>query len=523
MHLDECLQLAFARPAAPAEATTDGSGTSANADSASSVDDRPENDFPARPGRGGSVLAALHCIASEWGTKSQTNFYIPPENYAGYSYLFDEKEDDDDGTSWQHSFGDHYVRHNAHAHSHAAHHHPTFVVYAEEPNNLHPHHYDVYASGGATTNTTNSAAKMTLHTTTNNSTFPASSFMLGAPILASSRGMAAHANPRAATMITVPYVHPHLDVPVPPLSLPWYFGALCFSFALAGTAMLLFPSRWALRGGGRLPGKGDEKGGGAHHRRHWFPFRSFACALILLQSPCSFLADYVNMTNVSPWHTIDRFLACFMMSLEVVKIIAMRPYTRPVVYLLYLTCCAGAVYCFLKSQEAQKTLSAEGFVFWHNGWHCYPLAATAVFFLEMHLNRRWGEHYSFDEEESDDGDKEEGESSNEEGEDSNDECKEGRRRGGSGILLSTRIMDYWNDVEGTKRPDATQCEASHGVKMGAAARERTWKSVETAKTAGSDGVPVPVPSFGDATGMASPVRRSRRIAGQTPEIIESST
>lgn len=497
MHLDECLQLAFARPAAlDAEATTDGSGSgiSVNTDPASSVnDDRPENDFPARQeGQGGSVLAALHCIASEWGTKSQTNFYIPPENYGGYSYLFDEEDDDDDdGTSWQHSFGDHSVRHNAHAHSHA-HHHPTFVVYAEEPNNLHPHHYDVYA--------TNLAAKMTINTTINNSTFPASSFLHGAPILASSWGTSGHVIPRAAMRTTVPYLHPHLDVPVPPLSLPWYFGALCFSFALAGTVMLLFPSRWALRGGGRLPpGKGDEKGGeGAHHRRHWFPFRSFACALIVLQSPCSFLADYVHMTNVSPWHTIDRFLACFMMSLEVVKIIAMRPYTRPVVYLLYLTCCAGAVYCFLKSQEAQKMLSVEGFVFWHNGWHCYPIAATAVFFLEMHLNRRWGDHYSFDEEEEDGGD------SNGEGD--KEECKEGRRRGG----------------------DADKCVAFRGVvTCPAAGCEQTPQSVETTKMMASGDevhvpVPAPVPLFVNSTGMASPVRRSRRIAGRRPEIIGSS-
>ena len=66
------------------------------------------------------------------------------------------------------------------------------------------------------------------------------------------------------------------------------------------------------------------------------------------------------------------------MSMELVKIVVMRPYTRPLLYILYLMCCGVAIFCFFKSQEVQKSLDADGFVFWHNGWHCYPITASIV-------------------------------------------------------------------------------------------------------------------------------------------------
>ena len=111
------------------------------------------------------------------------------------------------------------------------------------------------------------------------------------------------------------------------------------------------------------------------------------------------------------------------MASELVKLIALRPYTRPLIYTLYLTCCAAAVFCFTKSQEAQETLNAEGFVFWHNGWHFYPIAEAMVYFIEILLNRRWGDYYSFECEVGD----------------AKEECtyKRGER---GGILLSTIAM-----------------------------------------------------------------------------------
>ena len=51
-----------------------------------------------------------------------------------------------------------------------------------------------------------------------------------------------------------------------------------------------------------------------------------------------------------------------------VRILVMRAYTRPLIYILYLTCCGVAIFCFLRAKR-QKSLNADGFVFWHNGWH----------------------------------------------------------------------------------------------------------------------------------------------------------
>lgn len=224
--------------------------------------------------------------------------------------------------------------------------------------------------------------------------------------------------------MTVPYVHPRLNAPVPPLHLPKYFGALCLSFSLGGAVMLWWPPKWVLCGGGRARGRR------AGYHRHPFPYRSFAFILMLVQGPCSFLADYIHMTNISIWHAIDRFLACILMVFELAKLIVMRPYTRPLVYLAYLGCCGGAVFCFRESQASQETLDAQGFVFWHSGWHCYAVFATLVRTVEIYLNKNWGEYYNFDhavERET-------------------EKC--GSKRGGrSVILLSTIAMNYRDDAE----------------------------------------------------------------------------
>ena len=188
------------------------------------------------------------------------------------------------------------------------------------------------------------------------------------------------------------------------------------SFTFGGLVMLCLPPKWALRG------RGPSSSEAGQHQRHWFPYFAFAWALTIVQGPCSFLADYVNMTNVSLWHTVDRFVACVMMSLEIAKMIALRPYTRPLMYLVYLCCVGGAAFCFLKSQGAQQTLDADGFVFWHNGWHLYPIVQTVVYMIEIGVNQRWGEYHSFEDEDEGNG-------------------SERYRRGqNGGTLLRTRIM-----------------------------------------------------------------------------------
>mmetsp|Transcript_3520 Transcript_3520/g.8973 ORF Transcript_3520/g.8973 Transcript_3520/m.8973 type:complete len:467 (-) Transcript_3520:228-1628(-) len=415
--------------------------------------------------RKGSILSVLQCIVSEWGTKAQTNFYIPPEHYAGYSYLFEDGEQ----PGW-HSFENEYPQYLIHTHAHLKeHHHRPSFVYAEEPNNLHPHHYDVYIHG-----TGHPSVYFTRDPSNNDSAYKLSHHSHHStliPLLPIANINVSH------IPMTVPYIHPNLDLPVPPLHLPWYFGALCWSFALAGIAMLYLPQKWALYGGRRLSGEKEA------HRRHWFPYRAFAWTLILFQSPCSFLADYIHMTNISSWHTIDRFLACNMMSLELVKLISMRTYTRPLIYMLNLICCGVALFCFLKSQKSQQTLDGDGFVFWHCGWHCYPISASVVHMVEHFLNARWGEFNSFEPET----------------ESKREECaKRGER---VGILLSKIAMNRLKIFEET-HPES-QPEASD--------HDTTIQKQFTPKSKTSSHVT-------NTSGMASPLRRSRRIAGQKPEM-----
>jgi hypothetical protein len=173
-----------------------------------------------------TLLSGIQCIASDFMLKSKTNFYIPPHAIGGYSYL------------------DHV----------AEHHHSHLFVQAEPSSlHLHPHHpvqwpgsRDIVSLGGIRNNSMHESLA-----------FP--------PILAM------HQIPlNQMSNMTIPYIHPELKMPVPPLQLPWYFGALCFSFSLGGIFMLLWTPKWIMNGGGG-------------NRRHWFPLRSFGWALILLQ------------------------------------------------------------------------------------------------------------------------------------------------------------------------------------------------------------------------------------------------
>ncbi|KAL7477970.1 hypothetical protein ACHAW6_003755 [Cyclotella cf. meneghiniana] len=329
-----------------------------------------------------SLLTGIQCIASEWALKSRTNFYIPPEAYAGYSYLNQVEIPPN-----QHVF-----------------HGPLFVQ-AHEPSSLHPHHplqWPVYGDRGYNDRM---SFDEPLHT---NSSIQIDETLAFLP---NTRHQTHIIHP--SSHITVPYIHPDLNMPVPPLELPWYFGALCFSFSLGGIMALHWTPKWAKR------------------PRHWFPYNAFCWTLILLQGPCSFLADYVYMTHHSLWHMIDRFLACMLMLLEMLKFFVMRPYTRPVVYTLYLISVTMAMYCFMKSQESQRELNEDGFVFWHCGWHCYPLVSILVCWLENCLIRHYGDYHPFD-------DRALGEESG----------VRYMRGDAGGLLLSTIVMDY---IYGTER------------------------------------------------------------------------
>lgn len=72
-------------------------------------------------------------------------------------------------------------------------------------------------------------------------------------------------------MTCSPYIHPQLNLPVPQIQLPLYYGALCWSFTLAGVVMLSLPPNWTI----------NQQDG--TKTRHWFPYRVFAWILILWQ------------------------------------------------------------------------------------------------------------------------------------------------------------------------------------------------------------------------------------------------
>eukprot|EP00581_Thalassiosira_minuscula_P008702 CAMPEP_0183707620 /NCGR_PEP_ID=MMETSP0737-20130205/4152_1 /TAXON_ID=385413 /ORGANISM="Thalassiosira miniscula, Strain CCMP1093" /LENGTH=548 /DNA_ID=CAMNT_0025935339 /DNA_START=144 /DNA_END=1790 /DNA_ORIENTATION=- len=411
MNLNECFQLAFPRPS-EAELPDDSSNDNAPALQSSSW----RQTTTAEQHQGGSIVAMIGCLASDWLSKSQTNFYIPPEYYAGYSYLYDHGNNYYPTTpttmmntkKMEHASSAHHS-HSHHHHEHQQHHHhgrAAFVYAESNPNNLHPHHYATFttpqqhhaaATVHNTTGSTNPSthhedAIMIMHSSPMPTTQTVHHFL--SPAISSSSIATTTGTP---SMTTIPYMHPDLHVAVPPLLLPWHFGLLCWSFGLAGILMLALPPRWAVCGGGKVLNTYNETNGNkGGYKRHWFPLRLFALSLLICQSPCSFLADYVHMTNISPWHAIDRVIAVFMMSCELLKLLILSTYTRPILYAAYLTSCAVAIYCFLQSQNAQETLDTEGFVFWHNCWHCYPLWSAVIYLVEWDWDRRWGDYYDFD-------------------------------------------------------------------------------------------------------------------------------
>lgn len=321
-----------------------------------------------------SAFSVAECIASDWFVKTKTIFYIPEDAYAGYSYLYDES-----GRMGSDNFGQQQY-HSSNPGPHRRHH---AFVRAEEISGLHQHHYHYnYHHYKSIIMQSNGDVDEKLSQPFSNIT----SALLPPEVNYYHTFFTALDSQQTTAPITVPYIHPELGLPVPPLQLPWFFGALCFSFTFGGIMMLYWTPRWTKHGGGCVNGT---------YQRHWFPYQTFAWILILLQGPCSFFADYLHMTNVSYWHMVDRWLACFNMAFKLGELMCMYRFTRPVIFASYVGCTATAVVSFLKSQHAQSSLDTDGFIFWHNCWHCFPITLIVVCWFENVLNRSWGEYYHF--------------------------------------------------------------------------------------------------------------------------------
>ena len=124
------------------------------------------------------------------------------------------------------------------------------------------------------------------------------------------------------------------------LIVPWWFGLGCWTYALAGLFMLLMPRpKWTYRSN--------------------FCFELYALILVFIQSPLSFMADYMNMTNVSIWHMLDRFFASPMFGLTSVMLYCTHTSVKkvnPIMLSLDIMSFGFALYCFIESQSAQVRL-----------------------------------------------------------------------------------------------------------------------------------------------------------------------
>lgn len=206
------------------------------------------------------------------------------------------------------------------------------------------------------------------------------------------------------------------------LDLPIWFGVGCWHFALAGLVMVWTTvPQFMLESPSPSPLPLGLK----------YPYYTVALLLILAQSPLSFLADYVHMTNDSYWHVVDRCMAVPLMGTEVLKFALMchhcysnaaggattnigadvnnnsnnsnsninsngnkqstnsRNTMHPGLVLGYGVAMVLAVFAFRQSTTAQSNLDRDAFVFWHYVWHAYPLVVSSIILFDFYVCDGW--------------------------------------------------------------------------------------------------------------------------------------
>lgn len=84
------------------------------------------------------------------------------------------------------------------------------------------------------------------------------------------------------------------------------------------------------------------------------------------------------MTNDSVVHVIDRFMANINLSMQMWKLSTYMYYARPGTFYCHLCAITFAIFSFMNSQDAQHEQDREGFIFWHNCWHCYPFVCVVI-------------------------------------------------------------------------------------------------------------------------------------------------
>jgi hypothetical protein len=148
----------------------------------------------------------------------------------------------------------------------------------------------------------------------------------------------------------------------------FWFGLCCLNYVIAGVTMLYTKPNY-------MP--------------LWFPYGTFALFLIYIQSPVSYIADYICITKDSYWHVVDRCIAIPGMMLEMLKYMIMirtsiqYPHRQSyVTCILYGLALVSAFFCFIQSQKSQGRIDRNGFVFWHTMWHLYPCVASMIIWFD---------------------------------------------------------------------------------------------------------------------------------------------
>jgi len=125
---------------------------------------------------------------------------------------------------------------------------------------------------------------------------------------------------------------------------------------------------------------------------HWtkkcfYPYRTFAMVLIFIQGPLSFQADFMNLTNDSIYHVLDRSFACINLFFECGKMLCIYNNVGFEIFCCYFANLSFGLFCFMNSQDAQMNSSPDLFIFWHTLWHVYPLIYTVIRIVELHFTK----------------------------------------------------------------------------------------------------------------------------------------
>ncbi len=104
------------------------------------------------------------------------------------------------------------------------------------------------------------------------------------------------------------------------------------------------------------------------------------------------------MTNDSMIHVADRAMASMAFALRLWHIAAMYFNCRPSFFYLNLAAVSFAAFSFMNSQDAQESLDTEGFYFWHNCWHMYPLICIPLEIVDRYVLDEYNGRIAKDEE-----------------------------------------------------------------------------------------------------------------------------